>query len=165
MHSKNQRRSSGSTSGVMPWPRFAIHPPWLDPKLSAIRLTAPSMAPLPPNKTLGSIFPWRAILSPTIRRASAGSMHQSRLRTSYPPCSARSLREWLAPLAKHVIGTMGSFSVIKRLRTLRAMCWSVGKEKVLKSLGDSSPAQESKTCKSYNDSLINSSMMIVIQNT
>ena len=66
-HWKNHLRSSGSTPGVIPCPRFAIHA-FVSPltrKLSHILFTSRSIAFLPPYRTFGSRFPWRATLSPT----------------------------------------------------------------------------------------------------
>lgn len=49
IHSKKNRKSSGSTPGVIPWPRFAIQPfVVLLRKFSHIFLTSRSMAPFPP---------------------------------------------------------------------------------------------------------------------
>ena len=83
-HSKKNRKSSGSTPGVIPCPRFAIQPlgglPSL--KLTHILFTSLSIASRPPYSTFGSRLPCNATLDPTSLRASEASMHQSRPRTS-----------------------------------------------------------------------------------
>src|SRR5579863_8211298 len=83
-HSKNHPRSSGSTPGVMPCPRFAIHPfGGLAParNVAHMRRTPLSIASLPPYSLEGSRFPCSALFGAAVR-ASSGTTHQSRPRTS-----------------------------------------------------------------------------------
>lgn len=76
-------------------------------------------------------------------RASEGSMHQSSPRTSYPVSDARVASAKLAPFAKRVRGTGGICAAASATRRLVDMYCKEGKEKLPKSWGDSSPADES----------------------
>jgi hypothetical protein len=83
-HSKNHLRSSGSTPGVMPCPRFAIHPfGGLAPARNAahMRRTLFSISSRPPYSLAGSRFPCSTLFGAAVR-ASSGTMHQSRPSTS-----------------------------------------------------------------------------------
>lgn len=119
----------------MPCPRFAIQAlgglPSL--KLSHILFTSFSIVFRPPYKTFGSRLPWSATLDPTSLRASEGSIHQSRPRTSYPTLDAREARAKLAPFAKRVKGTWGSRLAARAARRFVDICWRDGVEKVAKS--------------------------------
>ena len=133
MHSRNHLISSGSTPGVIPWPKLAIQPHLLDLKPSLILLTATSIASRPPYKTVGSMFPCNATLSPTILRASTGSIHQSIPSTSYPPSSASSLSDEFAPFAKTIMGTEAVPSSSRRRFTEIEIYRRPGKENSAKS--------------------------------
>lgn len=83
-HSKNHPISSGLTFGVIPWPKFAIHPPPASFHLALNLSTSFSIPSFPPYNTVGSKFPWRLTFLPTISRTSTGSTVQSRPRVAYP---------------------------------------------------------------------------------
>src|SRR5271155_2999621 len=142
--SKKNFKSSGSTNGVIPCPRFTIHLSLPPPNPFTMSSTTLVIASRPPYKTPGSAFPCNVTLPLATLTASAGSCSQSSPTTSYPDSHSLS-SAYHAPFANTVIGTTSTCSSLSLFGSSLEICRRYGSAKSVKLEGESSPAQLSKT--------------------